>query len=82
MQLMGHIKSLQFTAGPNFGVSPAADKKNYLQLTVKNLHAFAVFTEKKIQPYRCNFTAAVNCTNSKTKMKTKILEMQIILLEF
>ena len=27
MQLMGHIKSLQFTAGPNFGVSPADKKK-------------------------------------------------------
>ena len=53
----------------NYGVWPAADKKCYLQLTVEKMHVFAVFTDKYLRPYGCNdsnFTAAVNCVNSKT----------------
>ena len=53
----------------NYGVWPAADKKCYLQLTVEKMHAFAVFTDKYLRPYGCNdsnFTATVNCVNSKT----------------
>ena len=44
--------------------------------------AFAGFTKKNLRPNGCsttNFTAGVNCANSKTD---KIIEIQIILMQF
>lgn len=70
--------------GPNFWVRAATDKNFYLLLTVEKIYAFAVFTEKYLQPYGysdINFTAAVNWTSSKTEMQTKIIEVQIILIQ-
>ena len=46
----------------NFAMQPAAEKSFYLRLTVKKMHAFAVFIEQYLQPYGCsstNFTAVV-----------------------
>ena len=69
---------------PNFGVRAATDKNLYLSLTVEKIYAFAVFTKKYLQPYGysdINFTAVVNRTSSKTEMQTKIIEVQIILIQ-
>ena len=41
---------------------------------------FAVFAEKYLQSYGCsgtNFTATVDCTNSKTEIQIEIIETQI-----
>ena len=70
--------------GSNFWVRAATDKNFYLLLTVEKIYAFAVFTEKYLQPYGysdINFTAVVNWTSSKTEMQTKITEVQIILIQ-
>ena len=69
----------------NFGVRPAVDKNFNLRLTVENMDAVAVFTEKYLQPCNSsgiNFTADVNCTNPKTEMQTKIIDIQLILIQF
>ena len=71
--------------GPNFEVWPAGDKHFYLRLIFEKMIAFAFFTENNLWPYGCsgtNFTATGNCTNSKTEMQTKIIEMQMILIQF
>ena len=76
-----HVQSLRFAAGPNLGVRPAADKSFYLRLTVEKVCVFGVFPEKHLRPYGCistYFTAAVNCTNPKTKIQSEIIEIQII----
>ena len=57
----------------------AADNNFYLWLTVEKIHAFAVFNDKYLRPYRCsdrNFTATVNFTNPKTQIVSKIIEKQ------
>ena len=67
--------------GPNFVVRLAAGKNFYLRLMVEKIHAFAVFNDKYLPPCCCsytNFTATVNCTNSKTEMQSEIIEIQII----
>ena len=64
--------------GPNFAVRLVADKNFYLRLTVEEKYAFAVFSNEYLQPYGCNdttFTAAVNCTNSKTQIISEIIEI-------
>ena len=56
----------------NFAMQPAAEKSFYLRLTVKKMHAFAVFIEQYLQPYGCsstNFTAVV-------WNKSEIIEIQ------
>ena len=58
--------------GPNFGVRPVANENFYLRLTVKKICAFAVFTDKDLQPSDCSdtdFTTVVNCKNPQTKIK-------------
>ena len=61
----------------NFGVRLEADKNFYLRLTVEKMRAFGVFTEKYLQPYRwrdSNVTVVAICTNSKTEIKSVIIE--------
>ena len=65
--------------GPNFGVRLATDKTFCLQLMVDRIRAFVVFNEKYLRSYGCsdtNFTAAVNCTNLKTEIKSTLIELQ------
>ena len=66
--------------GPNFVVRLAAEKNFYLQLTVEKKHAFAFFNNKYLWPHgysNRNLTTAVNSTNPKTEILSKIIEMQI-----
>ena len=59
----------------------AADKDFYLRLTVEKMHAFEVFSDKYLRRYGCNntnFTATVNCTNTKSLILSEIIEIQII----
>ena len=66
---------------PNFGVWSGADKKFHLRLTVYNMRALAVFTEKCLQPRSCiviNFMTSVNCRNPKTEIQSEIIKMQVI----
>ena len=63
------------------GVWSKAEKKYYLWLPVGKMHAFAVFTEIYLRPNGCsdtNFTAAVKCTNLKTKIQSEIIQIEII----
>ena len=63
----------------------AADKNFYLWLAVEKMHAFAVFTEKKLRPYGCsgkNFTAAGNCTSTNIEIHSKIIEIYIFEIKF
>ena len=45
------------------------------------MQAFAVFIEKYFRSHGCsgaNFTATINCTNSKTELQIEIIETQTI----
>lgn len=77
----GHVQSFQFAAGSKFGLWPVTDNNYYLRLTVEKVRVFLVFTNKHLLPdnyRRTNFAAAVNCTNPKNKVKSEIIETQII----
>ena len=66
--------------GPNFIVRLAAGQNFYLRLTVKKIHAFAVFSNKYLWTYGCsntNFPATANCANPKTEILCEIIEIQI-----
>ena len=79
MRVMYRVCGLRL--GPNFVLWLAADKNFYLWLTVEKMHAFAVFTDKYLRPYGFSdtiFTATVNCTNPKSEILSKIIEIQII----
>ena len=61
---------------PNFGVWSAADNNFYLGLK----RAFAVFTDKYLQPCVCsghNFTAVVHYKNPRTEIKSEVIEKQL-----
>lgn len=65
---------------PNFGVPLTAGRKFHLQLTIKKMHMFAIFIEKRLRPYGCcetNFTATVNCSNPKTETQLEIIETEV-----
>ena len=71
----------RFWLCPNIRVRLAFDKNFYLWLTVGKTHAFAVFTEKYLRLYGCSgtsFTAAVNCTNPNTEIKSENIEIEMI----
>ena len=60
---------------PNFGVRPAAEDMFYLRLTVEEMRAFVVFSEKYLRTYGCsdtNFATAVICTYTKTEIQREI----------
>ena len=45
------------------------------------MQVFAVFIEKYFRSYGCsgtNFTATINCTNSKTELQIEIIETKTI----
>ena len=68
--------------GPNFRVWLAVDKNFHLRSTGEKMGAFAGFTKKNLRPNGCsttNFMDGVNCANSITD---KIIEIQIILMQF
>ena len=70
-----------YRLAPNFGVRPAAVKNFYFRLAIEKMGAFAVFTEKYLRPNGWSgskFSTAVNCTNSKIEVQSKIIETQII----
>ena len=58
---------------------------NYLRLTVEEIRAFEVFTNKILELWGCsgsNVTATVNCTNPKAEatsesIETKTIKMQV-----
>ena len=57
---------------------PATGKRFYLRLTVEKMHAFTVFTEKYLWPYRCSstcFMGVVNCKSPETDVQSEIIEM-------
>ena len=79
MRVMYRVCGLRL--GPNFVLWLAADKNFYLWLTVEIMHAFAVFSDKYLRPYGCSdtiFAVTVNCTNPKSEILSKIIEIQII----
>ena len=48
---------------------------------VEKMQAFVALNDSILRPYGCNdtnYTAAVNCANSKTETLTEIIELQII----
>ena len=71
--------------GPDFEARPAAGKNFYLRWTVEKMYALLVFTEKCLRPSICsdsNFMAVVNCTDPKHEMQSKIIEIEIIQIQF
>ena len=59
----------------------AVGKNFYLWLSVKKMHAFAIFRDKYLRSYGCtdiNVTVTVSCTNPKTQILSEIMETQIV----
>ena len=70
-----------FRLGPDFVVRLVVEKKIYLQLMVEKMKTSAVFNNKYLRPLGWSdttFTATVNCTNPKTEILSKIIEIHII----
>ena len=66
---------------PNFEVPSAADKKFYLQLTVRKLRVPVVLTKKylRLDDYSdTNLTAAVDCENRKIETLSGIIDTKIV----
>ena len=56
-------------------MKPAAEDMFYLRLTVEEMRAFVVFSEKYLRTYGCsdtNFATVVICTYTKTEIQREI----------
>ena len=68
----GHVNFCSL--GPNFGVSPAAGKTFYLQITFEKKRVFVVFNQK----HGTNFKIEINKSRKKWKHKVKSLKQKLL----